>query len=65
MEKIKWYARHASLDLDTLRPLSKIKNVASDSEKLNQFVVYLIENCTDLQSGFLPHTWVEMSSSSE
>jgi hypothetical protein len=39
--------------------------VKPEDEKLNQFMYYLVENYIDPQSGFPPHTWADMSSSSE
>lgn len=40
-------------------------SIKPDDEKLNQFMDYLVENYIDTQSDFPPHTWAEMSSSSE
>ncbi|CAI6369769.1 unnamed protein product [Macrosiphum euphorbiae] len=40
-------------------------SIKPDDEKLNQFIYYLVENYIDPQSDFPPHTWAEMSSSSE
>ncbi|KAF0686992.1 Uncharacterized protein FWK35_00038294, partial [Aphis craccivora] len=40
-------------------------SIKPNDEKLNQFMDYLVENYIDTQSDFPPHTWAEMSSSSE